>query len=136
MRTVYIVVQQCYQRCWYVVLPATNLLYKKVRFWSATNEHVGQHVVHLYNMLANMFVYWSMTVISHCLPIFDELCHRSPNFARSCITHDCPLIRFIASHGIVHARIIVHPSGNIFCTVLNVLIVPVIVFFSVQSKAV
>ena len=26
------------------------------------------------------------------------------NYARSCITHDCPLIRFIASYGIVQAR--------------------------------
>ena len=45
-----------------------------------------------------------LPVISHCLPIFDELCRRSLNFARSCITHDCSLIRFIASYGIVHAR--------------------------------
>jgi len=45
-----------------------------------------------------------LPVISHCLPIFDELCRRSLNFARSCITRDCYLIRFIASFGIVHAR--------------------------------
>ena len=25
-------------------MPATNLLYNNVRFWSATNKHVGQHV--------------------------------------------------------------------------------------------
>jgi hypothetical protein len=42
-------------RCWAVTKllhnmfaagqPPTNMLYNKVRFWSATNEHVGQHVV-------------------------------------------------------------------------------------------
>ena len=45
-----------------------------------------------------------LPVISHCPPIFDEPCRRSLNFSRSCITHDCPLIRFIAYYGIVHAR--------------------------------
>jgi len=45
-----------------------------------------------------------LPVISECLPIFDELCRRFLNFARSCIAHGCPLIRFIANYGIVHAR--------------------------------
>jgi hypothetical protein len=45
-----------------------------------------------------------LPIISHCLPIFDELCRRFLNFARSCIKHDCPLIRFIACYGIVYAR--------------------------------
>ena len=45
-----------------------------------------------------------LPVISQCLPIFNELCRRSLNFARSCLPHDCPLVRFIAYYGIVHAR--------------------------------
>jgi isocitrate/isopropylmalate dehydrogenase len=36
--------QHVVQQCSYVALPAKNLLYNKVRFWSATNEHVVQHV--------------------------------------------------------------------------------------------
>ena len=54
-----------------------------------------------------------LPVISHCLPIFDDLCHRCPlKFVRSSITHDCPLIRFIASYGIVHASNC-SPNGQI-----------------------
>jgi hypothetical protein len=45
-----------------------------------------------------------LPVVSQCLPIFDELCRRFLNFARSCVTHECPLIRFIANNGIVHSR--------------------------------
>jgi hypothetical protein len=45
-----------------------------------------------------------LPVISHCLPILDDLCRRSLNFARSCITHDCFLIRYITSYRVVHAR--------------------------------
>jgi hypothetical protein len=45
-----------------------------------------------------------LSVISHCLPVFDEWCRRFLKFARSCIKHDCLLIRFIAHYGIVYAR--------------------------------
>jgi hypothetical protein len=45
-----------------------------------------------------------LPVVSQCLPIFDELCRRFLNFARFCVTHECPLIRFIANYGIIHAR--------------------------------
>jgi len=45
-----------------------------------------------------------LPVVSQCLPIFDELCRRFLNFARFCVTHECPLIRFIANYGIMHAR--------------------------------
>ena len=45
-----------------------------------------------------------LPVISQCLPIFDELCRRFLNFARSCIVRECSLIRFIANYGIVPAR--------------------------------
>ena len=57
-----------------------------------------------------------LPVISQCLPIFDELCRRFLNFARFCVTHECPLIRFIANYGIVHARNLSPIGQNVlFC---------------------
>ena len=42
--------------------------------------------------------------ICNCLPVFDEICCRSINFARDCISRESSLIRQIASCGIFHAR--------------------------------
>jgi len=43
-------------------------------------------------------------LICYCLPVFDELCRRSVNFARSCISHESQLISQIASYCIYFAR--------------------------------
>ena len=45
-----------------------------------------------------------LPLICNCLPVFDEICRRSINFARDCISHESNLIRQIASYGIFHAR--------------------------------
>ena len=45
-----------------------------------------------------------LPLICDCLPVFDEICRRSINFARDCILHESSLIRQIASYGIYHAR--------------------------------
>lgn len=45
-----------------------------------------------------------LPLICDCLPVFDEICRRSINFARDCILHESNLIRQIASYGIYHAR--------------------------------
>ena len=43
-------------------------------------------------------------LICRCLPIFDEICRRSINFARACLLHESALIRQIATYGIYIAR--------------------------------
>ena len=45
-----------------------------------------------------------LPLICNCLPVFDEICRRSINFARDCISHESNLIRQIESYGIFHAR--------------------------------
>ncbi len=45
-----------------------------------------------------------LPLICDCLPVFDEICRRSINFARDCISHESSLIRQIASYGINQAR--------------------------------
>jgi len=45
-----------------------------------------------------------LPLICRCLPVFDELCRRSINFARSCVSHKSKLISQIASYGIHFAR--------------------------------
>jgi hypothetical protein len=45
-----------------------------------------------------------LPLISQCLPVFDELCRRSINFARSCATHESQFIRQIASYCLHFAR--------------------------------
>jgi hypothetical protein len=64
--------------------------------------------------------------ISHCLPVFDEICRRSLNFIKSCITHHSQLIRFISLHSVLfvlswffHRRpkyYVLHPQISMFCT--------------------
>jgi hypothetical protein len=55
------------------------------------------------NFLPTGIEVFYLLLVTACL-FFDELCRRFLNFSRSCIKHDCPLIRFIAYYGIVHAR--------------------------------
>ena len=43
-------------------------------------------------------------LISGCLPVFDELCRRSMNFVRSCLSHDSRIIQFVANYAVMHAR--------------------------------
>jgi hypothetical protein len=43
-------------------------------------------------------------LISGCLPVFDELCRRSMNFVRSCLSHDSRIIQFVANYAVTHAR--------------------------------
>jgi hypothetical protein len=45
-----------------------------------------------------------LPLISSCLPLFDELCKRTINFAQSCIRHESNLVRFVSSHGILNFR--------------------------------
>jgi len=45
-----------------------------------------------------------LRIISGCLPVFDELCQRSMNCVRLCLSHDSYLIRFVANYAVVHAR--------------------------------
>ena len=45
-----------------------------------------------------------LPLICQCLPVFDELCRRSINFMRSCVSHESKLISTIASHCIHFAR--------------------------------
>ena len=52
-------------------------------------------------------VYHTLSIaalICQCLPVFDELCRRSINFMRSCVSHESKLISTIASHCIHFAR--------------------------------
>jgi hypothetical protein len=41
-----------------------------------------------------------LPLISQCLPVFDEICRRSLNSVRSCVSHKSEVVRFVACHGI------------------------------------
>lgn len=45
-----------------------------------------------------------LPLICHCLPVVDEICRRSINFVRACLSHESDLIRQIASYGVYLAR--------------------------------
>jgi len=45
-----------------------------------------------------------LPLICHCLPVFDEICRRSINFVRACLSHESNLIRQIAVYGVYFAR--------------------------------
>lgn len=49
-----------------------------------------------------------LPLISHCLPIIDELCRRFVNFAHRCLCHYSYLIRFVSRHCL-------HVGGNGSC---------------------
>ena len=58
-----------------------------------------------------------MPVISQSLLMYDEICRRFLNFARACINHDTPLVRFIALNGIHHAKTFQFLGHNVwFCS--------------------
>jgi hypothetical protein len=43
-------------------------------------------------------------LISHCLPIFDEICRRSLNLMHACVSRQVKLVAFVALHGLAVAR--------------------------------
>ena len=43
-----------------------------------------------------------LPAVCQCIPIFDEICRRSLNFVRSCISHESALIQYIAYNGVSH----------------------------------
>jgi hypothetical protein len=45
-----------------------------------------------------------LPLICNCLPILDELCRRQVNFAKRCMFHQNEIMKFISSHGMLHAR--------------------------------
>lgn len=45
-----------------------------------------------------------LPLISHSLPFYDDIFRRFLNFAHTHINYDSPLVRFIALHGIYHAK--------------------------------
>jgi hypothetical protein len=45
-----------------------------------------------------------LPLLCDCLPVFDEICRRSINFARVCLSHEVPLIRQTAIYAILYAR--------------------------------
>ena len=58
-----------------------------------------------------------LPLICKCLPVFDEICRRSINFARDCIAHESGIIKQVAFYGIYYARN-KSPLGQnmLFCT--------------------
>ena len=45
-----------------------------------------------------------LPLICNCFPILDELCRRQVNFAKRCMFHQNEIMKFISSHGMLHAR--------------------------------
>jgi len=43
-------------------------------------------------------------LLYECLPVYDEVCRRSINFLRRCISHSCKVVRRVANYGIYHGR--------------------------------
>jgi len=39
-----------------------------------------------------------LPLLSHCLPVFDEICSRLMNFVFTCLSHTSKLIRYVAHH--------------------------------------
>jgi hypothetical protein len=64
---------------------------------------------------------------SHCLPVFDEICRRSLNFIKLCISHHSQLIRFISLHCVLYSRgssiagqNVLHSQVSMFCTLYRI----------------
>jgi hypothetical protein len=58
-----------------------------------------------------------LPLVSHCLPLFDEICRRSLNFIRTCVLHDSDLISFVARFGVFYARgMSILGQNALFCT--------------------
>ena len=55
-------------------------------------------------------------LLSQCLPLFDEICRRSINFIRSCVSHESSLVNQIAKYAVYHARTLSCLGQNmLFC---------------------
>ena len=69
--------------------------------------------------------------ISDSLPVFDEICLRSINFARLCLNHECNLVRFVANYCVFSCpgqfalgRNILFCSRRYCCSVYDMLLSP------------
>ena len=58
-----------------------------------------------------------LPIISGCYPVFDEICRRSLNFIRSCISHPSKIVPFVTLYGILYGRGASLCGTNVlFCT--------------------
>jgi len=78
--------------------------YYGCELWSLTASNISDFctawrrgVRAIYNLPYTSHCYL-LPLICQCLPVFDELCRRSINFARSCISHEWQFISQIASY--------------------------------------
>jgi hypothetical protein len=45
-----------------------------------------------------------LPLLCHCLPIYEDLCRRTLNFIYRCVSHESPLIKFVAVYATKYAR--------------------------------
>ena len=45
-----------------------------------------------------------LPMLCHCLPVFDEICKRSMNFVRSCLSHQSSVVQSVAWYGVMYGR--------------------------------
>ena len=45
-----------------------------------------------------------LPLLCKCLPVYDEVCRRSVNFLRTCISHSSKVVRCVANYGIFRGR--------------------------------
>jgi hypothetical protein len=96
--------------------------YYGCELWSLTTSNISDFctawrrgVRSIWNLPYTTHCYL-LPLICQCLPVFDELCRRSINFARSCVSHESKLISQIASYCIHFARCKSPMGSNIlFC---------------------
>ena len=84
--------------------------YYGCELWSLTTSNISyfctmwrRGVRSIWNLPYTTHCYL-LPLICQCLPVFDELCRRSINFMRSCVSQESKLISKIASHCIHFAR--------------------------------
>jgi len=56
-----------------------------------------------------------LPLICRCLPVFDEICHRSLNFVRACVKHESPLVRSLVLYSLNVARNELFFSRKVLC---------------------
>ena len=45
-----------------------------------------------------------LPLLCECLPVYDEVCRRSVNFLRTCVSHSSEVVRHVANYSIFHGR--------------------------------
>jgi len=45
-----------------------------------------------------------LPIFSQCLPLFDDICRRSINLIRSCLSNESSLVRHISQYAVFHNR--------------------------------